>query len=180
MKKLLCLFLTMILVIAQLAACGGGASDEELLSALSALAPEAKELYSIIYGDALPHGEIGNDDYGQISPDAPYQSISELRAAIGKVFSHDYAKILANTAFNGVSSDEGMISAKFIERGYVLFVNPEVTEDFGEPREFDLSKAKVLKKNPYMAIVLLVHEEGDLEVSMKNVDGVWLIDSPMF
>ena len=72
------------------------------------------------------------------------------------------------------------ISAKFVERGGVLFIKPEVTADFGAPRTFDISKATVLKKNPYMAIVLLPHADGDLEVTLQNVNGKWMIDSPMF
>ena len=50
----------------------------------------------------------------------------------------------------------------------------------GAPRTFDISKATVLKKNPYMAIVLLPHADGDLEVTLQNVNGKWMIDSPMF
>ncbi len=180
MKKFAVAAFLLILSLTLLMSCGGGASDQTILSALEELAPKAHTLYGIIYGDTLPHGEALDDGYCQVSASAPMKSISELRASMETVFSPDYVKILSNTAFSGVSSDEGMISAKFTERGGVLFVNPKVTEDFGEPRTFDLSKAKVLKKNPYMAIVLLPHADGDLEVTLRNVGGAWLIDSPIF
>ena len=160
--------------------CGGGVSDEILISALEMAAPRANELYGVIYGDALEHLEAGDDGYCQISMEAKLRSIADIRTALRTVFTPEYCAILENTAFNGVSSEEGMIAAKFVERSNVLFVNPEVTADFGEPRTFDLSKAKVIKKNPYMAIILLTHESGDIEVALKNVDGIWLIDSPMF
>lgn len=174
--------ITLILAAAVLfcCACGGGVSDKVLLDALAEAAPKASELYGIIYGDALPHGEALDDGYCQVSSSAPYKTITALRTAIGSVFSPEYSKILENTAFSGVSSDEGAISAKFVERGGVLFIKPEVTADFGAPRTFDISKATVLKKNPYMAIVLLPHADGDLEVTLQNVNGKWMIDSPMF
>lgn len=179
MKKLTGLLVMLLAAVILLSSCGG-AADSELLGALTKLAPEAKAMYDIIYGDALPHGDALNDGYCQISSASPYKSISEIRAGIEKVFSPEYSKILANTAFNGVSSDEGLIDAKFIERSGVLFVNPSVTADFAQAREFDISAAKVKKKNPYMAIILIPHADGDLEVTMQNVDGVWMIDSPMF
>ena len=177
-KTVITLILAAVLVVC--CACGGGVSDRELLDALAEAAPKASELYGIIYGDALPHGEALDDGYCQVSSSAPYKTITALRTAIGTVFSPEYSKILENTAFSGVSSDKGTISAKFVERGGVLFVNPEVTADFGAPRTFDVSKASVIKKNPYMAIVLLPHADGDLEVTLQNVNGKWMIDSPMF
>ena len=163
-----------------LTACGGGVSDQVLLDALTEAAPTAYELYGIIYGDELPHGDALDDGYCQVSSTAPFKSITALRTAIGSVFSPEYSKILENTAFSGVSSDEGAISAKFVERGGVLFVKPEVTEGFAKPRSFDISAARVVKKNPYMAIVLIPHADGDLEVTLQNVNGKWMIDSPMF
>ena len=173
--------ITLILAAVVLFCCAcGGVSDKVLLDALAEAAPKASALYGIIYGDALPHGEALDDGYCQVSSSAPYKTITALRTAIGSVFSPEYSKILENTAFSGVSSDEGAISAKFVERGGVLFINPEVTADFGAPRTFDISKATVLKKNPYMAIVLLPHADGDLEVTLQNVNGKWMIDSPMF
>ena len=173
--------ITLILAAVVLFCCAcGGVSDKVLLDALAEAAPKASELYGIIYGDALPHGEALDDGYCQVSSSAPYKTITALRTAIGSVFSPEYSKILENTAFSGVSSDEGAISAKFVERGGVLIIKPEVTADFGAPRTFDISKATVLKKNPYMAIVLLPHADGDLEVTLQNVNGKWMIDSPMF
>lgn len=180
MKKIAVILILALTTLTMLAACGGGASDAALLDALAEVAPKANALYAVIYGDALPHGDAADDGYCQVSASAPYKSISELRAAMDQVFSPEYSQILANTAFSGVSSDEGAISAKFVERGGVLFVNPSVTADFGEPRTFDMTQARVIKKNPYMAIVLLPHADGDLEVTLQNVDGQWLIDSPMF
>ncbi len=177
MRKL-CFILIGIMIL--LASCGGAASDDEIIGSLEALAPSAKELYSIIYSDVLPHGEIEKDGYAKISEESQYKSISELKEALSKVFTSDYCKIISNTAFVGVSSDEGAIHAKFIERENGLYVKPEVTEDFGAARDFDFSNAKVIKKNPYMAIVLITHVDGDTEVTMRSVNGVWLIDSPIF
>ncbi|MBQ8551927.1 MAG: hypothetical protein IJ428_03830 [Clostridia bacterium] len=179
MKKLAALFLALIMLVT-LAACGGGADDAEILSELSALAPRATELYRIIYGDSLSHGEADEYGYCQVTADAVFSSVDALDVAMREVFYYDYYKILANTAFYGVAADEGEIGAKFIEKDGVMYVNPTVTEHFGEPREFDLTEAKVIKKNPYMAIVRIPHVDGDVEVTLQKTEEGWQINSPLF
>lgn len=169
-----------IISLTALCSCGGGADDAEILSALDTLAPKAHELYTIVYGDALPHGEIEDDGYARVSDGAKYQSIEQIKAALGDVFTAEYCEIIYNTAFGGITVDEGTIGAKFGEDETGFYVNPSVTENFAAPREFDLSEAKIIKKNRFAAIVSIPHEDGDLEVTLTLIDGKWLIDSPMF
>lgn len=167
-------------MIISLISCGGGADDSEILSELSALAPRATELYRIIYSDALPRSEVSEDGYYRVSDEAPFTSVAELDAAMRRVFYYDYYKILANTAFKGVFAEEGEIVAKFTDRDGRLYVAPSVTAHFGEPREFDLTEAKVIKKNPYMAIVRIPHADGDVEVTLQKTESGWMINSPLF
>ncbi len=159
--------------------CGGG-NSEEILGDFAALAPRATELYRIIYSDGLPHGEIGENGYAAVSEDAEFSSIDEIEAAMEEVFFSDYCNILANTAFLGVYTAEGEIKAKFIEMDGVLYVAPSATEHFSAPREFDISEAKVVKKNKYMATVLVPHPDGDIEVSLQNTESGWKINSPLY
>jgi hypothetical protein len=162
--------------------CGmGSQNDSELLSVLSELAPTARELYGIIYGDELPHEtEAGSDGYYAVSNDAEYQSVSELKTVMIEVFSSGYLQVLYNTAFNGVSSDEGTIGAKFIEKDGRLYVNPDSTNGFGKPREFDLINSRVVKSNRYKAIIAVPYGDGVLDVSMQKDNGKWKIDSAIY
>ena len=180
MKKLAVLLVVLTLAAAAALTSCGGAGDDELISSLEALAPGAGELYRVIYADVLPHGEAEEDGYCKVSTDADYTSIAAIQKAMSEVFTPEYCQILSNTAFSGISVDEGSIGAKFAEENGVLYVNPSVTEDFAMPRTFDLSSAKVVKKNNFMAIIRIPHADGDVEVTMRRINGAWLIDSPMF
>ena len=99
---------------------------------------------------------------------------------MSEVFSEDYIEILSNTAFGGVSVDEGSIGAKFIERDGILSVDPTVTEGFGEPREFDLDTARIVKQNRFVAIIAVSSGSDELEVTMRLEDGVWKLDSALY
>ncbi len=177
MKKLILPIIAAIL----LSSCGG-VSDEEIISALEGLSDDAYELNLIIYGDGLAHEEeMGENGYYKVSAGEEYTTAEELITAMEAVFSPDYIEVINNTAFEGVSVNEGMVAAKFmVSENGELYVNPAVTEDFGEPRKIDTSKAAVKNKNNYAAVVVVPSEDGDIEITMRNVDGKWLIDSPIF
>ncbi len=179
MKKLLSLTLTVILSVL-LISCNTVA-DEVVISALADLSDEAYELNLIIYGDGLAREEVAEENgYYKVSADAEYTSVAALKTAMGEVFSPEYIEIMNNTAFRGVSSDAGVVGAKFMEKDGVMYVNPSVTENFGEPKMIDTTKAKVANKNNYVAIVIIPDGDDDIEITMRNVDGKWLIDSPIF
>lgn len=178
MRKL-ALFIVIISLTA-LCSCGGGADDAEILSALDELAPKAYELYEIVYGDALPHGEVEEDGYAKVSENAEYQSTAELQAALFEVFTPEYCQIISNTAFGGVSVEEGTVYAKFGEDETGFYVNPSATDNFAKPRQFDTSTATVTRKTHFIAEILIEHEDGDITVTLYNFRGKWLIDSPLF
>lgn len=178
--KRLALLVAFIIAFTALCSCSGGADDAQILAALDSLAPKAYELYTIVYADGLPHGEIDKDGYASVSEEAKYQSVDELKTALSEVFTEDYLAVIYNTAFGGVSADEGSIGAKFGEDGDGLYVYPTATEGFAAPREFDLSGASVIKKMRFMAEVLVPHENGDVNVVLVYDDGKWLIDSPLY
>lgn len=177
MKKIIGLLLTVSLLL--LVSCGGYDS-KELVSAINDLAPKARELYSVIYGNDIGRSALEESNGYYLVTDSRYQSIAEIKSAMKEVFSESYIKVISNTAFNGVSSDEGAISAKFKEIGGKLYVNPEVTADFGEPRDFDLDDIKIVKQNRFKAKVALKSGEETLEVTLQKEDGVWKLDSSMY
>lgn len=178
MRKFWVLILVVIMVTA-LTACGG-ADDAEIMSALDELAPKAYELYTVVYGDALPHGVIEDDGYARVLEGAKYQSVAEIKAALFEVFTPEYCTVIWNTAFGGVDVEEGTVDAKFGEDETGFYVNPSATESFAEPRQFDTSTAKITRKTRFIAEILIEHEDGDITVTLYNFRGEWLIDSPLF
>lgn len=177
MRKIICVILALVLITAS--SCGGYDSDE-LVSAVRELAPRASELYSIIYGDGLERSDTPETNGSYLVTDSRYKSIGEIKAAMREVFSEGYTKVLSNTAFSGVSSDEGAIAAKFIERDGKLYVDPSVTADFAAQRELDLSEIKIVKHNRFKAIVAVKAPDGELEVTLEKDNGVWKLDSAMY
>lgn len=179
MKKII-IFASLALMLL-LSSCAKGPADSEIIDALADLSEDAYELNLIIYGDGLLHEENEENGYYKVSEDAKYTTAGEIKKAMSKVFSPQYIEVINNTAFRGVSVDEGTVGAKFMEsESGELYVNPSVTENFGEPRKIDTSKAKIKAKNAYAAVVVIPHEDGDIEVTMRNVEGKWFIDSPIF
>lgn len=179
MIKKAVLFLLAALIAVMMFSCGA-ADDSEIMSSFSELAPKATQLFKIVYGDGLAYGEIGEDGYAPVLDSAAYTTAAELEEAMFEVFTPEYVQVLSNTAFSGVSSDQGKINPKFKEVNGHLYVDPSVTADFGEIRDFDISDAYVSKKNRQMAKVYVHHEEGDIEVELELTDDGWRIDSPLF
>lgn len=178
MKKFICLILTFSLLLCAVSC--GGYDSEELISAVRDIAPKAYELYSVIYGDELERSALEESNGYYLVTDDRYTSISELKIAMKEVFSESYMKVISNTAFDGVSSDEGSIDPKFKEIDGKLYVDPEVTADFGKQREFDLENIKVLKQNRFKAKVLVTTGDETLEVTLQKEDGIWKFDSSIY
>lgn len=179
MKRIIGLILTFSLIISCFVSCGGY-DKEELISAVRELAPKAEELYSVIYGDSLETSAVEESNGYYLVTDSRYQSVAELKAAMNEIFSKSYMKVLSNTAFDGVSADEGSIAAKFLEVGEKLYVNPAVTKDFGEPRHFDTESIKIVKQNRFKAKVAIKSGDTELEVTLQKSDGKWKLDSAMY
>lgn len=178
MRKIIAaLLLTFSLLL--LISCGGYDS-EELISAVRELAPKAEELYSVIYGDSLETSAVEESNGYYLVTDSRFQSINDMKTAMKEVFSEGYMKVVSNTAFNGVSSDEGAISAKFREIDGKLYVDQTVTADFGKMREFELDDIKVVKQNRFKAKVAVKSGDETLEVTLQKEDGVWKLDSAMY
>ncbi len=180
MKKIISILLTISLVMTVSVSCGSSYDPSELTAAMEELAPKAAELYSVIYGSSIKTSALEESNGYYLVTDERYQTIAELKTAMKEVFSEGYIKVLSNTAFDGVSTDEGSIEAKFKEIDGKLYVNPEVTADFGEMHEFELDSLKVLKQNRFKAKVEISSGDYSQEVILEKEDGVWKLDSALY
>ncbi len=175
-------FLTLLVCVFTLASCRSSADPAELREALASLAPRARELYGVIYGDSAAHEPISGENGYYLVTDEVYSSEAAIREALLEVFTEGYAEILCNTAFNGVSSEEGAIGAKFrTELDGSFTVKPSVTSHIASPREFDLDSLEVVRQNAYLAIVSIASASGErVEVTLQMTREGWRLDSALF
>jgi len=182
MIKKLSVILSTILAVGCISSCSG-APDEEIIAALEELTPKAVEMYGIVYGDTLPHGEADENGMCVVSGESKYTNIFQIKSDLAKVFSDEYLQIISNTAFSGVAVDEGEISPKFFEQNGILYVNPSATENFEVIDSINLDGCKVIKKNKFMAVVELLQDEGnedDMEITLRYTENGWRIDNIKF
>ncbi len=179
MIRKLSVILSAITLTASLSSCGG-APDEEIISALGKITPDALEMLDVVYGDFVPHGEADESGMCVVSEDSKYKSTDQINKALLEVFSEEYTEIIKNTAFRGVIADEGEINPKFFEQDGILYVNPSATENFKFVESIDLNGCEVMKKNKFMAIVSVPQGEGaedDMEITMHYTEYGWKIDN---
>lgn len=104
------IILPLILILA-LASCNNSRfSDSELKETAIDLIERSAEINEIFFGDGLPvdestsqvkdeDGAVGN--YCRVTPDCPYQTEDELKAAAESVFSEEYLSQIYENAFVG-------------------------------------------------------------------------------
>ena len=210
MKKYL--ILCAVLAAMVLTSCGG-TPETEIAAALSELIPASMELNVIYFGEGLP---ISSDretaeafyesmgagaeislNYHPVSPDAPYQSVDEIKAATLEVFSEAYADYLFTMAFDGLSTvfDEGtemqvtknVSYARYLENNGLLTVRMNIHEEaFPLNRTYDPADFNVIReKDGYILVEVQSYVDGAaderIEVKLvRNADGAFRLDSPTY
>ena len=90
-------------------------TDAELTARMEELIPRAAELNEVIWGAGLPAdpaadpplASVTGAQYRVVAPDAAYQTVEELRAAISEVYSEPFIREhISYVVFDG---DEGLI-----------------------------------------------------------------------
>ena len=210
MKKYLILLAVLAAMV--LTSCGG-TPETEIAAALAELIPASLELNVVYFGEGLP---ISSDretaeafyesmgagaeislNYHPVSPDAPYQSIDEIKAATLEVFSDAYADYLFTMAFEGLSTvfDEGtemqvtknVSYARYLETGGVMTVRMNIHEEaFPLNRTYDPADFHVIReKDGYILVEVQSYVDGvsdeRIEVKLvRNADGAFRLDSPTY
>ena len=187
-------------------------ADEALVSRMEELIPAAEEVNEIVWGKGLAlHPEaaplvetVTGAQYRPVSPDLPYKSTSDLREAIGAVYSSAYVKSAINYAmFDGAEgAKEGYeLSPRYADKkelqedGSTL---PVLTIDITNPG-FELGAKLDPKSVSFVRRVVSWNGlwwESDLitvsiteeykgttstrELNLRLEDGVWLLDDPTY
>ena len=185
MVKRISLILSLLLILCTFNSCAK-VDKEELLNELPLLIEKGRELLEVVFGEGLETDESGSESYragsAAVSKSARYKSIDELKNALSEVFGEEYTAVLCNTAFNGVSDDDGSIHPRYIEsEDGVLFADMDFEMQI-EKREPKYDSIKITKSNRYMAEIEITmvyadsREETDT-IRVVNEDGRWKRDS---
>lgn len=187
-------------------------ADAELVLRMEELIPAAEELNEIIWGkglptadpDAAPLATVTGAQYRTVSPDAPYQSTEELRAAIAAVYSSAYMESAINYAmFDG---------AEGAKDGYELYPRYADKKDLREDgttapvlavditnhgfelsAKLDPSSVKFVRRilmwngiwweSDLITVSITEDYKGEFstrEINLRLEDGVWLLDDPTY
>ncbi len=162
-------------------------SENDLLSAYSALYDKAKAVNAIIYGAGLPYvGEYDTEEldspyFVEVSPDSPYKSRAEIEQAVLAVYSEEfYQNTLAAVLFDGSVPDENGImgiTPRYKESGGVLYVDVTYNQSI-KLLDSSVSEAKAVKIKRKSA-ELKVPRSGakDKTVYLVLTEGGWRFDA---
>ena len=223
MKPLLKKLLIILIVLASVAALYGAAvgiaylalkgsrpiTDEELTARMAELIPAAEDVNRIIWGEGIPADpdadplldSVTGAQYRVVSPDSPYQTVGELRAAIEAVYSEQFVREhLASIVFDG---DEGLFeemkprykAMKTVDGGVATErLGVDITnKGFRLSAVIDPASVRFSRRVPEWnglwwdsdRIVVTVTETyngvtSDREISMREKDGVWYLDEATY
>ena len=205
--------LALCLCVLSCAACSNRTkhTDEEMRSVLGELLPRAEEINVIYFGEGLPTTQDVNAvrafyetfdtdiqaiSYTPVDPESGYENIDDIKAATLEVFTEDYAQILFDRAFTGISAvyDEGLdnehretaVYAMYMEQDGYLTKRVNLAEDaIPLGRTYDLGSLKILRENETGVLVQLASvfnsvPSVDVELWLVETADGWRLDSPTY
>lgn len=199
MKKIFFLVLALVLTSSCFSSCAADMSDAEAADILAGLVPLSQELNAVFWGDGLPLEDenaepvqtVSGPQYYPVSQDSPYKTINEIKAAAEQVFSADYLADIYVMAFDGYEYDGG-------DDGTVYTFNPRFKDNddgvlcvdianelsYNLDNEIKTETAKITDRGSGIIEVSVKcvrdGEESDMKITLKEQDGVWLLDSPTY
>lgn len=154
-KLILSLAVCMILPLA-LIGCGEKMTVEEIKEALPALLEESKVLNEIYFGNGFKidaeKSDVVRDGGYFVCDGSEYNinSVSDIKSATEKVFTHEYSEILYEIAFSSEDGEprfkngDGVLLQKADDTGYVIF-----------DREYEYSSIKIQSRKGNRTTVLI-------------------------
>ncbi|MGI6742885.1 MAG: hypothetical protein ACOX4O_04385 [Eubacteriales bacterium] len=188
MKKYIKLLAVVLIALLFVVSCGQEVSDDEARQILSEIIPKAEVFNEAFWGKGLPAVDSAVLDpnkkvsrqYYDVSPDCPYQTIAELKAAAAEVYSAEYMKIIAETAFDGTDEffprymeADGQLRVDIAFQGYNLRTKLRPNEAKVRRASFGLLEVAVpcdFDGQP----------SEDYIIILVNENGVWKLDSPTY
>ena len=178
-------------------------TTEEAREILGGLVPLSLELNEVFFGKGLPtadpdaaDSEESGAEYYEVSPDAAYKSIAEIKADAEKVYSSAYLSHVYIIAFEGAKTDYGTENEDG-EAAYTEYIDPRYKEEDGvlmidvayagyELNNTPLTDtAEVVECTPDYVKVSVKYsadgaEAGTMNILLAYENGQWRLDSPTY
>lgn len=180
-----------------LASCARPYDESEIVAASAELIEASYEINTVFFGSGLPAEESDDEvlRHLEISPDSPYKTKEEIKAATLAVYSPDYAEFLFEKAFVGFSVSVGdgdsvdadsIVDARYVEYGGRLVMLPLDEEDVMKlDRTYDTSAVTVVsQKRGRATLSVPSFVDGvpaeDITLTVVMTDGGWRLDTPTY
>jgi hypothetical protein len=180
MKKTILFIIALLLM---LPSCAPGMPNDEAITAIQELVEKSLPLNNILYGEGLmPDMARTSGVYAYALP-SEYDSIDKIKQDLAEIFTPEYCEILYRSAFQGLA--EGDISYALIaedENGLKIYIDRDVY--LKEEREYDFSTLKITRnREKEIRAKVDTTKDGErlsVEIKMKKINDVWLLDSPTY
>ena len=192
MKKIIIVFMAVMLTVFSLVSCGGKPEDTDVLTAFTELYNKSISVNEYVFGKGLPYDnpesyDIENLDsphYVAVSESSPYKSIAELEAAILEVYSRSYYEgSLKQGLFDGYPGDDKN-KPRYVEEKGVLKIDITKPNLMTVPGTFDTSSARIKSSSYSEAVIKALWTSGETSKEYELVmvfDGsAWRMDSPTY
>lgn len=185
-----------VCLLVSLTACGNEKiTAEEIKEALPELVKNSVILNEIYFGEGFPPtSEAGNaaNVSGYYYADCEhigFYSITEIKEATEKVFTPEYAALLYQTAFDGLVTDDTVITARYMEGEMGLMQSMHSTVYELADRSYDYSTLQIVKSGRDRVTVTVETvangERSNVELIVvrtadDNGEYVYRLDSPTY
>ena len=201
--KIASLLIAVIMAAMMGVSCGVDYTDEEIIKEAEKLIEGSFQINDIYFGKGLPIGEkdseeakkfaeendfeLDNVQFLPVTEESPYFSIADIKEATAKVYSKAYCESLYKTAFEGFSSGEHAVYAKYMEdESGTLTVRIDLAENALPLRTYDYSSIKVKsKKETSVKIEIDSYLDGKKEekpvvFTLVKEENGWRLDTPTY
>ena len=140
--------------------------------------------------------DIAAISYEVVDPSCGYENVDDIKAATLEVFTEEYASILFDRAFTGISAlfDEGTdtehrttaVYAMYLEQDGYLTKRVNLKDDaIPLGRTYDLDSLEILRENETgVQVRLKSFFDGkpsvDVEIWLAETESGWRLDSPTY
>lgn len=171
--KFFTLFAALAILMLTLCSCAPKITLEEVEEVLPELVEGSKVLNEIYFGEgfeATAGGESLGSYYLCDTSEYEFHSVLEIKEATEEIFSKDYAEVLYQAAFDGVSTDSAVKAPRFAEGDDGLMQNSSDEVYELEDRVFDYTSLAVKKSNSKKITVTVdTYISGEKDVTLELI-----------
>lgn len=203
-RKLLSLALACLCLLSLLCGCGSRSTPPELYEIYDeavALIEASFAVNDALLGHGLPVYEIGSEyaelhklyadsdfaNYERVTPETPYRTIDDIKAAMAAVYSSDYCDSLYANLFDGFVSGSTLVRAQYREDAKGLYLVTDYTPLVTEQRIYDYATMRIIEPSSLDYVNLEIEsylpgqpERLSVTISLVLEEDGWRLDTPTY